>query len=216
VGPRAGLDTEARGEIFSSLRGIEPRSPGRPACRHTLYWLSYPAHALAIYISVLPSYAFVNSLLVSFCFIEMLLVFTITLLCEISSSHGSEYDDPWWWRQYAPLKRRSTINLHGSTTQKTALNINNSVLSLLSLDCTRLSVASLWWHHIIVSGGPCGCWYWQWVHIHGTKLADWAAGVDLQGDKPLPRAPRQFILLPLHEATSPHCHVPVHQGESIA
>jgi hypothetical protein len=29
----------------------------------------------------------------------------------------------WWWRQYAPLKRRSTINLHGSTTQKTALNI---------------------------------------------------------------------------------------------
>jgi hypothetical protein len=29
---------------------------------------------------------------------------------------------PWWWRQYAPLKRRSTIILHGSTTQKTALN----------------------------------------------------------------------------------------------
>jgi hypothetical protein len=30
---------------------------------------------------------------------------------------------PWWWRQYAPLKRRSTIILHGSITQKTALNI---------------------------------------------------------------------------------------------
>jgi hypothetical protein len=30
---------------------------------------------------------------------------------------------PWWWRQYAPLKHRSTIILHGSTTQKTALNI---------------------------------------------------------------------------------------------
>jgi hypothetical protein len=29
---------------------------------------------------------------------------------------------PWWWRQYATLKRRSTIILHGSTTQKTALN----------------------------------------------------------------------------------------------
>jgi hypothetical protein len=27
------------------------------------------------------------------------------------------------WRQYAPLIRRSTIILHGSTTQKTALNI---------------------------------------------------------------------------------------------
>jgi hypothetical protein len=30
---------------------------------------------------------------------------------------------PWWWRQHVPLKRRSTIILHGSTTQKTALNI---------------------------------------------------------------------------------------------
>jgi hypothetical protein len=26
------------------------------------------------------------------------------------------------WRQYAPLKRRSTIILHGSTSQKTILN----------------------------------------------------------------------------------------------
>jgi len=29
--------------------------------------------------------------------------------------------DPWWWRQYVPLKRRSTIILHGSTSQKTIL-----------------------------------------------------------------------------------------------
>jgi hypothetical protein len=29
----------------------------------------------------------------------------------------------WWWRQYVPLKRRSTIILHGSTSQKTILNI---------------------------------------------------------------------------------------------
>jgi hypothetical protein len=35
---------------------------------------------------------------------------------------------PWWWRQYAPLKRRSTIILHGSATQKTALN---TILSAL-------------------------------------------------------------------------------------
>jgi hypothetical protein len=28
-----------------------------------------------------------------------------------------------WWRQYAPLKHRLTIILHGSITQKTALNI---------------------------------------------------------------------------------------------
>jgi hypothetical protein len=31
--------------------------------------------------------------------------------------------DDRWWRQYAPLKRRSTIILHCSTTQKTALNM---------------------------------------------------------------------------------------------
>jgi hypothetical protein len=29
---------------------------------------------------------------------------------------------PWWWRQHFPLKRRSTINLHGSTSKKTNLN----------------------------------------------------------------------------------------------
>jgi hypothetical protein len=56
--------------------------------------------------------------------------------CEISGSHGGEYDvqnclhhQGWWWRQYAPLKRRSTIILHGSTSQKTILNIIPGVLS---------------------------------------------------------------------------------------
>jgi hypothetical protein len=29
---------------------------------------------------------------------------------------------PWWWRQYVPLKRRSTIILQGRTSQKTILN----------------------------------------------------------------------------------------------
>jgi hypothetical protein len=38
----AGLDTEAIGKILSPLPWIEPRSPGRPARSHTLYWLSYP------------------------------------------------------------------------------------------------------------------------------------------------------------------------------
>jgi hypothetical protein len=36
VGPRAGLDTEARGKILSPLPVIEPLSPVRPACRQTL------------------------------------------------------------------------------------------------------------------------------------------------------------------------------------
>jgi hypothetical protein len=40
VGPRAGLDTEARRKTLSPLSGIEPRSPGRPARSQTLYCLS--------------------------------------------------------------------------------------------------------------------------------------------------------------------------------
>jgi hypothetical protein len=48
VGPKAGLDTEARGKILSPLPGIEPRSPGRPARSQTLYWMSYPAHRKSI------------------------------------------------------------------------------------------------------------------------------------------------------------------------
>jgi hypothetical protein len=37
VSPRAGLVTEATGEILSPLPGIEPPSPGRPARSWTLY-----------------------------------------------------------------------------------------------------------------------------------------------------------------------------------
>jgi hypothetical protein len=48
IGPRAGLDTEATGQILSPLPGIEPRSPGRPARSQTLYWLSYPAQYIII------------------------------------------------------------------------------------------------------------------------------------------------------------------------
>jgi hypothetical protein len=40
VGPRAGLDTEARGKILWPLPGIELLSPGYPARSQTLYWLS--------------------------------------------------------------------------------------------------------------------------------------------------------------------------------
>jgi hypothetical protein len=46
VGPRAGLDTEARGKILSPLPGIEPQSSGHSARSQTLYWLSYPAHRI--------------------------------------------------------------------------------------------------------------------------------------------------------------------------
>jgi hypothetical protein len=43
------------------------------------------------------------------------IVFWDVLPCKI-------FVDRRWWRQYAPLKRRSTIILHGSTSQKTILN----------------------------------------------------------------------------------------------
>jgi hypothetical protein len=40
---------------------------------------------------------------------------------------------PWWWRQYAPLKRRSTFILHGSISQKTILNIIPTAVRTWSL-----------------------------------------------------------------------------------
>jgi hypothetical protein len=62
-----------------------------------------------------------------FVYISFSLTIQLYLCCEISSSHGGEYDvqsfHPWWWRQYAPLKRRSTITLHDSISQKITLNI---------------------------------------------------------------------------------------------
>jgi hypothetical protein len=42
--------------------------------------------------------------------------------CILPPSSGMS-DHLWWWRQYSPLKRRSTIILHGSISQKTTLNI---------------------------------------------------------------------------------------------
>jgi hypothetical protein len=37
---------------------------------------------------------------------------------------------PWWWRQYAPLTRRSTLmRLHGTTSQKALILINAAVRS---------------------------------------------------------------------------------------
>jgi hypothetical protein len=44
---------------------------------------------------------------------------------------------PWWWRQYAPLKRRSTIILHGSISQKTTMN---KILLLLSVLITPVDI----------------------------------------------------------------------------
>jgi hypothetical protein len=45
-----------------------------------------------------------------------------------------------WWRQYAPLKRRSTIILHGSISQKTILNI---ILAAMKLKISHFKASSL-------------------------------------------------------------------------
>jgi hypothetical protein len=42
--------------------------------------------------------------------------------CCLHHQGGESSSSPWWWRQHVPLKRRSTIILHGSTSQKTNLN----------------------------------------------------------------------------------------------
>jgi hypothetical protein len=42
------------------------------------------------------------------------------------------------WRQYAPLKRRSTIILHGSTSQKTILNITLAAVRTWNLTMSNI------------------------------------------------------------------------------
>jgi hypothetical protein len=49
-------------------------------------------------------------------------------------SRGVLLNQQGWWRQYAPLKRRSTIILHGSITQKTALNFSFDAKQRVILD----------------------------------------------------------------------------------
>jgi hypothetical protein len=47
VGPRAGLDTEARGHILFLCRKWKP---GRPLCSQTLYRLSYPSSYTQLFV----------------------------------------------------------------------------------------------------------------------------------------------------------------------
>jgi hypothetical protein len=51
---------------------------------------------------------------------------------------------PWWWRQHVPLKRRSTIILHGSTFQKTILNFILAAVRTWNLTLKSYSLAELY------------------------------------------------------------------------
>jgi hypothetical protein len=89
-----------------------------------------------------------------------------------------------WRRQYAPLKRRSTIILHGSITQKTALNIIlaavrtwNLMLSLSSETQSDLSwFMSPVWKFCITYTGVClpfCCISWNYRRMgHSEKFAN--------------------------------------------
>jgi hypothetical protein len=46
------------------------------------------------------------------------------------------FHSPWWWRQHVPLKRRSTIILHGSTSQKTILIFILAAVRTWNLTCS--------------------------------------------------------------------------------
>jgi hypothetical protein len=41
---------------------------------------------------------------------------------------GNLCDGPWWWRQYAPPKRRSTSSIHGAIYKKTVIFMTAQVL----------------------------------------------------------------------------------------
>jgi hypothetical protein len=99
---------------------------------------------------------------------------TISSTCEISSSHGGEYDvqsclPPWWWRQYAPLKRRSTIILHSSISQKTTLNIISNTF------CRWIKLENM----LFISWNLCQICLIEFLRVEGgvtlLKLVWWGA-----------------------------------------
>jgi hypothetical protein len=69
-------------------------------------------------------------------------IWTSCCLCEISSSQGGEYEVQNCLLRctHVPLKRRSTITLHGSTSQKTNLNF---VLPLLGAKLWALQTVTV-------------------------------------------------------------------------
>jgi hypothetical protein len=81
--------------------------------------MSTNVRALAVFLIVPVHKCMIHNLKVLFHFID----FKVPVYNVLSYVDIENRNIPFWWRQYAPLKRRSTIILHGSTTQKTALNI---------------------------------------------------------------------------------------------
>jgi hypothetical protein len=99
------------------------------------------------------------------------------------------YESPWWWRQYAPLKRRSTYTwLHSSTSQKTLNCILAAVRSWNLTHCLPLqswsepwslhdvttennNVDTIWECEVDASG--LGQWPVMGCCLHGNELPDY-------------------------------------------
>jgi hypothetical protein len=101
VGPRAGVETEARGKILLPLPGIKPQGPDQQVHSQTLYWLSYPgsySHALLIY-------DFMNAYL----FLHMnssVLTYFVDALCRGIPSHDKLVQEKCW---HATMQHRHNI-----------------------------------------------------------------------------------------------------------
>jgi hypothetical protein len=82
-----------------------------------------------------------------------------------------------WWRQYAPLKRRSTIILHGSITQKTALNIILAAvrtwnLTFIKVSCVVTDVTyEIIWSNLSDYGMVYN--YTAWIQLLVYSLTFW-------------------------------------------
>jgi hypothetical protein len=111
-----------------------------------LYWITCLSCSYALYRPLILHNTLWNFSNKNYSYLHKDILNTCLIRCEISSSHGSEYDvqncllgctsvynncRPTFQRcvlppssgQYAPLKRRSTVIVHGSTSQKTILNV---------------------------------------------------------------------------------------------
>jgi hypothetical protein len=125
------------GKAWNSIKFIEWSTGGR------LYWNSRVDVLLIVKITANYNVG-VRFQVLTAASMMFRVVFWDILPCKMIVTH------PWWWRQYAPLKRRSTIILHGSRSQKTTPNHVDVLLVLLSLKgifillCCSFCLPSAW------------------------------------------------------------------------
>jgi hypothetical protein len=83
--------------------------------------------------------------------------------------HQGWVTHPWWWRQHASLKRRSTIILHGSTSQKTITNLIKMFVLRDVASCSLLDV-DRWFRRAYCLHHQCVSFSETWMTILQTTL----------------------------------------------